>query len=138
MTVMIALSVAGCTALENPQDKASADFREKYDLVLAHQQNVAYSLNMTAGKTLDQQSLESALETQWSMITGLAELTDDAAASGNAYLRYLQPDSTGYANVTANMVQMSDYLNTSRAQYNTGAAMYNKYWGDLDKTMPYL
>jgi len=135
---MIALSVAGCSTLENPHDKASADFQEKYGLVLAHQQNVAYSLNMTAGKTLDQPTLESALETQWTMITGLAGLTDDATASGNAYLRYLQPASTEYANVTANMAQMSGFLDSSRAQYNSGAAMYNQFWGGIDKTMPYF
>ena len=123
---------------EIQKDTAASDFQAKAALVQTQQQNVAYSVNLTAGKALDQPTLESSLNTQRPMITELITFTDDATASGNAYLKHLKSGEAEYGNVSASMKQMTDYVNASVASYNNGAAMYNRYWGSVNGTMPYI
>ncbi|OPY25860.1 MAG: hypothetical protein A4E28_02886 [Methanocella sp. PtaU1.Bin125] len=136
--VLIALSVAGCSVLGPPQDRAAKDFKDRLELAQSHQQNVAYCMNMTRGQMLDQPTLESALQAQYTMITEFDVLVADAAVSGDAYKSYLQPDSPEYAGVSANITQLSEYLAGAKAEYNSGASIYNQYWGGVNGTMPYL
>lgn len=136
--VLVTLSVAGCSVLEPPQDRAAKDFQEKLALAQSHRQNVAYCMNMTRGQMLDQPTLESALQAQYTMISEFDGLVADATASGDAYKSYLQPGSAGYASVSANLTQLSDNLAGAKAEYNSGASIYNQYWGSVNGTMPYL
>ncbi len=138
MITMIILCTAGCITPGNSKDGAASDFRQKAAMVEIRQQNVAYSMNLTAGKTLDQPTMESVLNTQRPVITDLITSTDDATVSGNAYLALLNPGDAEYSDVSASMKQMTDYVNASVASYNSGAAIYNKFWDGVNGTMPYL
>jgi hypothetical protein len=138
LAVLITLSFAGCSSLESPGDRAARDYQGKLELAQSHQQNVAYCLNMTRGQMLDQPTLESALRTQYMMIMQCDGLTAEATASGDVYMGYLQPGSSEYAGVAANLTLLSDYLAAVKTEYNSGAAIYNQFWSSINGTMPYL
>jgi hypothetical protein len=138
MITLIILSIAGCVVPGNTKDKASSDFLEKAGMVQIQQQNIATSLNLTAGKMLDQPTLKSVLDTQRPMITELIMYTDNATASGSVYLTYLKPGDVEYSDVSASMKQMTDYVNASVVSYNSGVDMYNQFWGGVNGTMSRL
>jgi uncharacterized membrane protein YcgQ (UPF0703/DUF1980 family) len=134
--IIIALSTAGCSSGNSPRDNAASDFEHKLGIVAEQQQAIISSVNATAHTTLDAPTLRSTLVAERAMDFELINRTDAALSSGEAYLKYLQPSTDEYERVTKEMAQMIAFVDSAKYHYNSGADLYNKYWGSANDTMP--
>jgi len=111
------------------RNDALNDYNYKLELVDEQTQRLDTYYAAKTGTDMSQSEFQSWLQTMDAQTLDFISREQNATSSGQAYLNYLEPNSSEYARVLMNdNVSLSD-SNKEIQNYNDNVAIYNEHWG---------